>query len=238
MPPYLIWAIKHWKAVLAVVGILIYFGHTSWLRHQNDNLREDLTAQRLVTDSVEAVSDTTREVTLEVLADVSRYYERRVVQTELERDSIDQELNQVSRSRAQLSARIDSLRRQVRSDTTYLSNDVRYAEFNFYNEPYTVDASVSIPPPPEPADLEIDIRLDQIPFDVRIGCSGDGEIRRASIGVTGPTWAEVQIEDVRQEPEVCNPQLAVPERGWFDQNRGKLGIAAGVVGVFMFKQVF
>lgn len=230
MHPILVWALKNWKVVAGAGVIAFLLGNIWFLRNQNQNLQEQLVAQRLATDSVIAVNDTTRERDLETIGDLLRYFERRIVQTELERDALDEELQQISRVRTNLQTRIDSLRSEVQSDTSYFETETAYAEFNFYEEPYTIDARVAIPPPPEPADLDIGITLGEIPLGIRIGCGTGEEVNRATIGVTAPSWAEVEINDVRQDPIVCNPHLAVPDRGWLDRNRGKLGIFVGVLG--------
>lgn len=221
----------NWKSV--VIGILVTsaLGYVQHLRSANAELKQDIQQKELRIDSIEAVNDTTREIN-GILADSLRFFERRVLQVELERDSLDEALDQESRVRANTEARVDSLQTVIAStEVTEDSAGVRHASFNFYEEPFTVDAQVAMPPPPSPAKFDLNVKLDPIPLSFRVGCreNPNTDVKRAIIGITTPDWAEVELKDVQQEPGICNPQFDIPEEGFFKRNRGKIGLTTGAV---------
>lgn len=230
----------NWKSVVIGLVITSGLGYVTHLRISNANLKDDLQDRELQIDSLEAVNDTTREIK-NILADSLRYFERRAVQTELEADSLDKALERESRVRANAEARVDSLESVIASSS--VSEDslgVRTASFDFYDEPYTIDAEIVMPPPPRSANLILNVKLDPIPLSFRVGCSEnpDTDIKRATIGITTPDWAEVELKEVTQEPGVCNPQVEVPEEGFLKKNRGKIGLGAGTILTTIMSLIF
>ena len=63
------------------------------------------------------------------------------------------------------------------------SDDVRRLRFDVRQAPYTIGADVAIPAAPDPARLAIDLALDAIPVEVRVGAA-----RRTSTASLRRRW--------------------------------------------------
>jgi hypothetical protein len=103
-------------------------------------------------------------------------------------------------------AAVDSLLRVVASAPVVTADDdVRRARFDVRQAPYTIGADVTIPAPPDSARLAIDVALDAIPVDLRVGCGTPDRhgIRAATVDAVTPAWATVRLERLEQVPEVC-----------------------------------
>lgn len=228
---------------MAVVVMLLAMGgavYVQGLRSEVADLREDLRSSRLATDSVEAVADSTREV-LVGWQDSTRFWQRRAVQTGLERDSLDEALAQESRARAALQVTVRTYRDSLRA-TQGVTEDragTRRATFRRYREPFQLDARVVVPPPPDTASMTFGIRMDPIPLTLRIGCALDSgrDVVPANITLGTPPWAEARLEDVVQDDEVCNPIPPEPHRPSFlDEAQvwaGRLALVGGALYILL-----
>jgi hypothetical protein len=135
-------------------------------------------------------------------------YSRRIVQTEVKNETLEDSLNTTLRSNSRLEAQIASLDTTVTGETTEDSVGVRQAEFEGYQEPYFYTALVTVPPPPETPEMSLHVESDPIPLQIFVGCGEpEDEIRPATLNVGTPDWAEVNLTDLSQDPDVCNPDL-------------------------------
>ena len=105
-----------------------------------------------------------------------------------------------------MTATVDSLAPVVATaPVTETTDSIRRARFDVRQVPYTIAADVAIPAPPDSAQMAIDVALDSIPVDQRLGCgapNADG-IRSATVDAITPTWATVRLHRLEQVPELC-----------------------------------
>lgn len=211
-------------------------GRIAYLEARVNGLEDEVTEHELRGDSLEAAADSTRELReiARALGGQLRVFQRRAFQVELERDRIDEELDQESRARIRAEAQVDSLRAHAGADVTVDTvTDARSASFHVRQPPFTIDADVLMPAPPERASADFAVDVDPASLGVRVACRERPErrIRSASVLFETPRWLTVTVDSVAQEPGVCNPELEV-EPGGGSQVAGWLapvlgGAAAG-----------
>lgn len=187
----------------------------------------------LTKDSLEAVRDTTRRVTLAlgVLAEGTALVQRRVVQTEQRADSLDRALRLERKARAEVVGQSDSLMVERVISATPLNSHGLPADdtlrFGFYREPYRVGVKVALRPlPPQ---LAVAIQQDPVPMGFRLQCGPRNEfgVRSALLSATAPDWFRLDLRSLEQTPDLCNPK---PGKSWFHDWRtwtllGALGLA-------------
>lgn len=161
-------------------------------------------------DSLEAATDTTRRVLTESLTTGIAAWQRRAIQQGQIADSIDRQLDLERRARLIAEATVDTLRARA-TGVVRVENDVRTAHFAGREEPYTYDADVALPAPPAEGSLDLQITLDSIRLETRLGC-GDavGGVRPAQVTVLGPSWATLSLSEVEQAREVCASPILTP----------------------------
>lgn len=174
--------------------------------------RDRVAELALQATNVAAERDSTRDVAMaeravaRVLGDSLRITERRVVQIAQRGDALDAALGRERRAKYDLVATVDSLTRVMASTTVTEGNgDLRRARFDVRQAPYTIDADVTMPVPPASATMAIDVALDSIPVDLRLGCSvpdRDG-VRVATVDAVSPKWATIRFHRLEQLPELC-----------------------------------
>jgi len=167
--------------------------------------KADALAAGLEVDRMEALQDTTR---VRVLTDSLRIVERRVVQTEQERDALDDQLGIQTTAKIAAEVRVDSLRASGQSVTVVdLETDTRTVHIDTYTEPYRIEAEIIVPPTPHPARWSFGVTMDPILLSVRLSCGTKdyGTIIPALVQVSAPRWARIGLDSVEQEPGICNP---------------------------------
>jgi hypothetical protein len=178
--------------------------------------RARTTAVALQLENAVAARDSTRNVALEngtvahLLGDSLRLVEKRVVQIAQTADVLDDVLHRERVAKYALNATIDSLRQSAAAVTTTLpQGDTRAATFNVRQEPFTVNAQVDMPPPPDSATLTLRIHVDPLNVQARVTCSEPNQwgVRSASVGTIAPPWVDVRLGQVEQSPEVCSSDL-------------------------------
>jgi hypothetical protein len=107
-----------------------------------------------------------------------------------------------------LVATLDSARRE--SNRTALrppldASDTRRATFNMRQAPYTVAATVDVPPPPDSAHLAMRIAMDPVPIAAKVICSAPNEHgkRTALLSTSFPPWMTLDITPLEQSPDFC-----------------------------------
>lgn len=108
------------------------------------------------------------------------------------------------------------------------ARSTRGATFELREEPYTISASVEMPPPPDSATLSIRVALDPIHIDARLSCAApdDHGIRSASIAAASPKWASVRFDRVEQSAELCASPALTPasHRSFIEFRRLMIGV--------------
>ncbi|HEX5970489.1 MAG TPA: hypothetical protein VFY85_01100 [Gemmatimonadaceae bacterium] len=198
---------------MAVAGLIVALALTVRVEeHRLDRAERRAQALALQAVNVAAERDSTRNVATtsrriaELLGDSLRVAERLVVQGAQRADALDRALGRERKARYQMVAAVDSLSRAAANAAVVQGSDeVRRARFDVRQAPYTIDADVAIPAPPDSARMAIDVALDAIPVDLRVGCGTPDRhgIRAATVDAVSPQWATVRLERLEQLPEVC-----------------------------------
>jgi hypothetical protein len=178
-------------------------------------------------DSTRTVAQTNQRLT-RLIGDSMHLVQRKVVQKQLRVDALERLLAADAVSgRYALDVTVDSLRRTLSSDTTVEDRGVRFAHFDLRHPPYTIEAAVTMPPPPDSARLDLGITLAAIHLAARVTCSTPSSegVRTASIAASSPSWASVRFDRVEQSPELC-PAPATARR-----SGRRIGFAPVVLGV-------
>jgi hypothetical protein len=192
--------------------------------------------QALARDAVEAAADTSREVraSIAVLGDSLRVAQRRAVQAQQRSDALDRALGLERAAQVRMRAQIDGLSARVRSETVYVSatDGVRRAAFDVRQAPYSVHADVVLPAPPDSGRMDVQVTVDSIALDVRLGCgaAGTAGVRPATVTVVAPRWAAVRLGRVEQAAAVCSGMVRKPANGFPVSIRRlveRVGVTAG-----------
>jgi hypothetical protein len=184
-------------------------------------------------DTVQAAADTTRDIYIDaaVLGDSLRLVQRRAVQVTQRADELDRKLGLERVARDELQATIAELNRaSIGSQVAAPVDDsVRTGTFEVRAEPYTVLATVALPRPPARGRLDVDVRLDTLPLEIRLGCGspGKGGVRPASVTAVGPAWAKVKLGRVEQAPAVCADISASSAPSLLRRLADRVGVFAG-----------
>jgi hypothetical protein len=198
--------------------------------------RADVAVLAMEGANLRAERDTTRLVSVAdhrvaaLLGDSLRLVERLAIQTAQRRDVLDQALGRERMARHIMKAAVDSLASVSRALTTRDSSGagtMRRASFVVREPPYSIAADVELPAPPDSGRLDLHVKLDPIVVEARLSCLAPDShgIRSAAISASSPRWATVELRQVEQAPEVCNP----PNRA--DARRRRFAFAPVVVGI-------
>lgn len=158
-------------------------------------------ANGLRADSLVAVLDTERVIS----NGKESAFVLRVLQSQLVIDSLDILVKQKPKVKIVTVVTVDTLRLFDTVSVAVDANDVRSANFTKDTTPFHVKLAVSLPPPPRAGQVSMQVSLDSIPLDARIGCGEKvGGVRSATTYVTAPPWAKVGLRQVQADPDVCN----------------------------------
>lgn len=160
----------------------------------------------LYADSVVAANDTARLVWLATLGDTINAYQRRVIQTEIERDALDDELEARPVVRLSAGIKIDTLRFV---DTVFVALETesggRLFNWEAKDGPFTVNASATIEQDWSSVFRARVFQTDSITIGMRIGCAdGPSSIKTATILMTAPDPLSLVPGKLLQDPDVCN----------------------------------
>ena len=177
--------IRGMVAALVVAAFLFVAGWGARQSRELARLRERERATSLTADSIEAARDSTRAVSLSglrtVLGDSVRVYQRRIVQTAQVADSLDRALVQERAARYQATMVIDALQARLYAPVAAVGDTMRRADFTLRQPPYTIAASVTLPPAPSDGTMTARVSVDTAVFEARIGCgaaaAGGGSAR-------------------------------------------------------------
>jgi len=163
------------------------------------------------------------------LGDSLQAFGKLVIQTTQQRDALDDALRTERMAKYPMAIHVDTLRTAapaVASDTI----THRY-HFVIREAPYTADADVELPPPPDTARVRLTVAVDPISLVARVECApADATgIRAASIVTSTPRWVSVRFQRVEQSSDVCaSPALIRPPAGRFEF--APVVIGAGRIG--------
>lgn len=213
-------------AKVATVVLLVLAARLAYLEWQLERARSDVRELALRTDSLEAELDTTRLVLLSADSQVATW-QRRAVQTELERDSIDRALK--LRPVVRIAAKVDP-KPDTATATVALEDSMRVSS-HFDRPAYQAHVEVTIIRDSARIALVVDVK--PILLEVRVGCGGAGtsagHIRTASVALSAPAWATVELGRLEQDPDVCNAELQPNEPGWKTPAKVLAGVGVGVI---------
>lgn len=173
---------------------------TGWAVVRGNQYRD----QALRADSLQAAADTARQVAMAALGDSVTAFQRRIVQIELQRDSVDAELQ--SRPVIRLPARVvvDTLRMVDTVDFEPPSSDT-LVRWSGRDGPFSIVGHVALTDRPVRAVVEANVaQVDPINVGVRVTCEDRPGINAASVLLTAdPPFALVPGQP-EASPEVCN----------------------------------
>lgn len=185
-------------------------------------------------DSIAAAADTARLLALRTLNDSTRAWQLRIVQTELQRDSVERELQSRPVIRVLAGVRVDTLRvvdtvKAVQIDT------VKVYAFGGLDGPFRFDGDARILPS-DVGMFDVRVTLERpIPVTARITCGNEGVVNSASLLLTAEDPFSVVPESVFQEPGICNPSVPFFE---FTADRAFWaagGFGLGMVVTYLFR---
>ena len=180
-----------------LVALGLFLAMALAIRHYQSVARSN----GLRADSLEAVADTTRLLATRA-GDV---WARRLLQSELKADSLDKALKLKPKVVIRTEVVVDTLREYVTAPV--IGDSIRFAQFHVRRDPFTVDADVILPPPPDNGSLSVRVALDPFTLGVRVGCGPrTGGVRSATATVEAPPWASISLDRVQGTPDVCNPK--------------------------------
>lgn len=183
------------------------------------------------TDSLYAANDTARVLELRTLSDSVTAMQLRIVQTTLERDSVDRELRLRPVVRVRAGIQVDTLRMTDTVEVpTFVSDTVKAYDFEGEDGPFAFHGNAQLFPS-DRALFNVNVNLTRpIPVSARISCGSEHGIRSASLTMTAENPFTIRPESVFQEPGICNPQQPV-----FSFSMGKMywAIGGGIVGAIL-----
>lgn len=211
---------KPWVFKLVLVVGALAMTRLAWAEFENSRLRAKLRASELAEANARARGDSTRDVTNELrqlLGEYKNAVEHLAEQVEIRTDKIDNALGRYSQVQARIEVRIGTLETKLKSGpTTETSEGVRHAQFRLEQPidttdvpPYTIQAEVAVPPPPDSATMQLTVALAPAHFDARVQCARratDAGVRDATLLVTGPRWIKLTLDSLRADPDVCSPE--------------------------------
>lgn len=199
------WIVNNWK--LAVMAALLLALGGVWMKLQATE--QELDQERLQRVNAEAKLDSTREV-LQDRSARYQWFQRLAQQRTLERDSIDEDLDQTRQAYAELQVQVKELAADTaEADTTYVIGDsTRVAEFSKRLNHGLLTTKVEVPPTPAtPRLTDIRFQLDPFAVNVRVACQDADDIQAANITLRPPEWVTIRVDSVVTDPQVCNPNL-------------------------------
>ena len=192
------------RRTLAMIGAVVFLALVSTCSGRN--LRAQIQALQFQKDSLEAVNDTARVVELESLGDSVNAMQRRVVQVELEKDSVDRELQQRPVVRVQGTARVDTLHFVDTVEVAMQTDSSLTYEWVDQDGPFTIEGGAEILRPTFRGSFFAQLsQTDDIPVGVRISCEDRDGVDAASILLTARDPLVLVPGALEQAPEVCNP---------------------------------
>lgn len=225
---------RDWRSAVGgtvVIGLVVaLFVQSCRLADAKEAIRDEGLARA----NAEARADSSRDAAAnnarlaKLLGDSLQAVERLVVQERIRADAIDRALGRVTQAHLALTATVRdlALRNVAGGPVTETPEGTRQADFRVRREPFTLFTRVSLERPPGAARMDtLDVKVDPIPIGPRLQCdtqgTGPAAIRRATVLLTGPPWADLRVGPVQADPNVCNPiQHGTP---WFS-----LGLFGGL----------
>jgi hypothetical protein len=185
--------------------------------------------QAFRSDSIAAANDTARMVVLNALDDSTNAWQLRIVQTELQRDSVERELRDRPVVRVRAGIRVDTLTITDTVQGPVQIDTVKVYAFEGMDGPFGFEGTGKIFPAGS-AIFNVRVGMSRpIPVEARITCGQGSGVKSASLLLTAEDPFSVVPESVFQDPEICNPSVPV-----FRFTKGKAfwaggGLLAGIL---------
>lgn len=195
--------------LLGVTALLMVAGSLFYAHQQSEQAR----AAELALDRQEALADSTRQVYAQYLAWLNgraHTYQRRAVQEDLEQTDTEEEVGVDPRARTRVTISVPGVDTTglPSPDPVSMDGETRVASLIYEEEPFRLEATARVPPPPDTATWDVSVAMEAIRAELTVGCGEAPEgrsIRPATANLTVPEWVSVELTEVRQEPAVCNP---------------------------------
>jgi hypothetical protein len=213
------WFLARPARILGAAGVLvigILFVQNQLVERARDRAERKAREERLERLNVEARADTTRLLWEDSIRGVTRWAEQLQVQSHARLQARDRE----AAARADIELRFDSVLTVIHSRTREDSAGVRTAELAIDSVPLHVRVSVAVPPPPGVTRWDVAAWLDPARFTLELACEKD----RARADLVSPSWLDLRLLQVRQDPRVCAPPVQTSAK---TRSRLGVGLTAG-----------
>lgn len=185
--------------LLAALGLAGYLYAQSAIKNYRD--------QAFRADSIAAAADSARLLALESIGDSTNAWQRRVIQTTLERDSLDRELRLRPVVEIPGELRVDTL---VFVDTVYAQPTEEEGrqdyEFEGIDPPFAYRGVANIWPLDYRGIFNVRVyQNDPILISTRISCGEENGVRSAHVTMLADDPFSAVPGQVRADPDVCNP---------------------------------
>lgn len=222
MASVIAWLVANWRTAIVGGLFVVIMGLGLQVKMLQGDLQDARERVRLV-----GVLAENRKAELDSTRVVAGQFRRLAVQTEIERDSLAQELDERPVVEVPVVVEnepvVDTVQAELTDSTAYSSieTDLLIAEVE-------IDLH-----PPYVATWNVEVRPIRMLVGVRCGpVSQDTGIRPVQVTVEAEPW-EVDIGRPRTDPEVCNPTPPEEDGGGFWK-----GVGAGALGVVTILAVF
>jgi hypothetical protein len=213
------------KKIILILLLLSTVVSVAWAKVTADRYRD----QAFRADSIAAAADTARLLVLDAFNDSTNAWQLRIVQTELQRDSVEQELRDRPVVRVHAGVRVDTLTITDTVAGPVQVDTVKVYAFEGTDGPFGFEGTGKIFPAGS-AIFNVRVGMSRpIPVEARITCGQGAGVKSASLLLSAEDPFELVPASVFQDPEICNPSVPV-----FSFSKGKLiwaalGFAGGVV---------
>ena len=205
------------KKILIILLLLGTMGATAYAARRATVYRD----QAFRADSVAAANDTARALVLATLDSSTTAWALRIVQTELERDSLDRELDARPVIRVAAGIRVDTLRMTDTVDAIQEDTVEVYA-FTGSDGPFSFRGDARLFPDRAGIFRVAVAMTEPVPVHVRVTCGREAGVRSASVLLTADHPFSVVPASVEQAPHICNPapgfqwlpELSLKGLGW------------------------
>lgn len=175
--------------------------------------------------NLEAAMDTARLADLVALGDSLVAYRQLVTQTEIERDALDQELEQRPVIRVPAGLRVDTIRVREEVPVEVTSDTTEFFRLDAQTGPFRVFGGMTRLSEPVRGSFSVDVALTEpARIDVRIGCISGPGVNRAEVLLSASRPFEIRPNSpIQADPDVCNaqkvgfsllPELSLRGIGW------------------------
>jgi hypothetical protein len=188
-------------------------------------------------DSLEAVGDSTKYL-VGILGDSLGIATRRVVQLEHVNDSLGKKVGQDITARARIAIQPKPMTVTDTVEVVVQNDSTRIVSFDIYEKPVSLQAEIHVQP--DTAFGQFSVQLDPIDLEIDLSCGQEvNGFRQANIFAISDKYSTIDIKEVQQSSEICNPKKVIEDRStWQKVNELPTWLkvtVGGVVGYLIVK---